>query len=179
MTISKISAKWLISDKKQGLHNPWINTYSKNEKSFTWLQELLLCCVLSLKRISFPSSFLLLEEKRPYISKKFIDFKKNPNKQTNKQKMNHKQKNKNIKNPKISNRKANENVKFLKTINFFGFETLASNYTMISFTIATNYRWLTHFMPLISLDTPWKHQKSSGFLMFSGCIKRDQWHEMG
>ena len=54
--------------------------------------------------------------------------------------MNHKQKNKNIKNPKISNRKANENVKFLKTINFFGFETLASNYTMISFTIATNYR---------------------------------------
>ena len=27
---------------------------------------------------------------------------------------------------------------------------------------------LTHFMPLISFDTPWKHQKNSGFLMFSG-----------
>ena len=38
---------------------------------------------------------------------------------------------------------------------------------------------LTHFMPLISFDTPLKHQKTSGFLMFSGVIKRDQWHEMG
>ena len=35
---------------------------------------------------------------------------------------------------------------------------------------------LTHFMPLISFDTPLKHQKT---LMFSGGIKRDQWHEMG
>ena len=34
-------------------------------------------------------------------------------------------------------------------------------------------------MPLISLDTPWKHQKTRGFLMFSGGIKRVQWHEMG
>ena len=38
---------------------------------------------------------------------------------------------------------------------------------------------LTHFMPLISSDTPRKHQKTRGFLMFSGDIKRDQWHEMG
>ena len=38
---------------------------------------------------------------------------------------------------------------------------------------------LTHFMPLISFDTPCKHQKASAFLMFSGGIKRDQWHEMG
>ena len=34
---------------------------------------------------------------------------------------------------------------------------------------------LTHFMPLISFDTPWK-QKTRGFLMFSGGIKRDQLH---
>ena len=34
-------------------------------------------------------------------------------------------------------------------------------------------------MPLISFDTPWKHQKTGGFMMFSGGIKRDQWHEMG
>ena len=27
--------------------------------------------------------------------------------------------------------------------------------------------------------TPWKHWKASGFLMFSGRIERDQWHEMG
>ena len=31
---------------------------------------------------------------------------------------------------------------------------------------------LTHFMLLSSFDT-------SGFLMFSGGTKRDQWHEMG
>ena len=38
---------------------------------------------------------------------------------------------------------------------------------------------LAHFMLLISFDTPWKHQKTSGFLMFLGVIKIDQWHEMG
>ena len=32
---------------------------------------------------------------------------------------------------------------------------------------------VTHFMPLISFYTPWKHQKTSGFLMFSGDIERD------
>ena len=37
--------------------------------------------------------------------------------------------------------------------------------------------YLTHFTPLISFDTPRKHQKTSGSLMFSGDIKRDQWHE--
>ena len=36
---------------------------------------------------------------------------------------------------------------------------------------------LTHFMPVVSYDTPRK-QKTSGFLMFSGSIERDQWHEM-
>ena len=38
---------------------------------------------------------------------------------------------------------------------------------------------LTHFMPLISFDTPSKYRKTRGFLMFSGVIKRDQWHKMG
>ena len=38
---------------------------------------------------------------------------------------------------------------------------------------------LTHFMPLVSFDTPWKHQRTKGFLMFSGGIEKDQWHEMG
>ena len=33
-------------------------------------------------------------------------------------------------------------------------------------------------MPLVSFYIPWKHQKTSGFLMFSGGIERDQWHEM-
>ena len=36
----------------------------------------------------------------------------------------------------------------------------------------------THFRPLVSSYTPWKHQETRGFLMFSEDIKRDQWHEM-
>ena len=38
---------------------------------------------------------------------------------------------------------------------------------------------LTHFMSLVSFDTPWKHQKNKDFHMFSEGIERDQWHEMG
>ena len=38
--------------------------------------------------------------------------------------------------------------------------------------------YLTHFMPQVSFYTPWKHQKTKGFLMFPGVIERDQWHEM-
>ena len=38
---------------------------------------------------------------------------------------------------------------------------------------------LTPFMPLASIYTPWKHKKTGDFLMFSGGIERDQWHEMG
>ena len=37
---------------------------------------------------------------------------------------------------------------------------------------------LTHFMPLVSFDTPRKHQETFGFLMFSRGIERDQWNEM-
>ena len=36
----------------------------------------------------------------------------------------------------------------------------------------------THFIPLVSFNTSWKHQKISGFIMFSGGIERNQWHEM-
>ena len=39
--------------------------------------------------------------------------------------------------------------------------------------------WLTQFTVVLSFYTPWKHQKISGFLMFSGGIENDQWHEMG
>ena len=37
---------------------------------------------------------------------------------------------------------------------------------------------LTHFMPLVSLYTPWKHQKTSGFLIFLGGIERDHWQHI-
>ena len=35
---------------------------------------------------------------------------------------------------------------------------------------------LTHFMPLVSFYAPGKHQKTYGFLRFSGGIERNQWH---
>ena len=38
---------------------------------------------------------------------------------------------------------------------------------------------LTHFKPLVSFYTPWKHQKTFGFIMFSGGIETDQCFEMG
>ena len=42
-------------------------------------------------------------------------------------------------------------------------------------------QWLpfTYFMTLLSFYTFWKHQRSSGFIKFSGGIERVQWHEMG
>ena len=36
---------------------------------------------------------------------------------------------------------------------------------------------LTHLMLLYSSYTPWKHQKTSDFLMFSVCMEREQWLE--
>ena len=41
-----------------------------------------------------------------------------------------------------------------------------------------NYFPLTHFVPVRSFCIPWKHQKTSGFLMFPGGIERDQWHRL-
>ena len=37
---------------------------------------------------------------------------------------------------------------------------------------------LTHSNPLIFSYTPWKHQKTSGFLMFSGSIETKHWRKM-
>ena len=36
----------------------------------------------------------------------------------------------------------------------------------------------THLMSFVFFCTSWNHQKSSSFLMFSGGIETDQWHEM-
>ena len=41
------------------------------------------------------------------------------------------------------------------------------------------YKLLTYFMSLVCSYSPWKHQETFGFLMFSGGTGRDQWHEMG
>ena len=59
--------------------------------------------------------------------------------------------------------------------------TLVVNWLKLSFSVWLVYilRLLSaHFMPLISFYTPRKHQKTSDLLMFSGGIKRYQWHEM-
>ena len=34
-------------------------------------------------------------------------------------------------------------------------------------------------IPLVSFYVPWKHHRTSGFLMLSNGIKRKLWHEMG
>ena len=41
-----------------------------------------------------------------------------------------------------------------------------------------NIKKITYFMLLVSFYTPWKHQKTTGFLMFLGGIERNQWHIM-
>ena len=37
---------------------------------------------------------------------------------------------------------------------------------------------LTYFIPLVSFYTSWEHQKTSGFLMVSGGIEKEQWHKI-
>ena len=39
--------------------------------------------------------------------------------------------------------------------------------------------YINQFHAAVSFNTPWKHQKFKGFLMFLGGIEWDQWHEMG
>ena len=34
---------------------------------------------------------------------------------------------------------------------------------------------ITHFQPMFPFYTPWKHQKTSGFLMFAGGIEVEDW----
>ena len=38
---------------------------------------------------------------------------------------------------------------------------------------------LTHFSPVSHFYTPWKRQKTFGFLMFSGGIEMWHWTKMG
>ena len=38
---------------------------------------------------------------------------------------------------------------------------------------------LTHIQPMLHFHTPWKHQKTSNFLMFSGGTETEQWFKMG
>ena len=55
--------------------------------------------------------------------------------------------------------------------------------SVLRFAFWPYYRWiliillLTHFRPISSFYTPRKHQKTRGFLMFSGDIERKHWPE--
>ena len=40
-------------------------------------------------------------------------------------------------------------------------------------------RHLTHFCPMFYVNTPWKHQKTKGFLMFSGVMEMEHWVKTG
>ena len=46
-------------------------------------------------------------------------------------------------------------------------------------TLTNSFKILTHFWPMFLFCTPWKYQKTKGFLMFSGGIKWEHWPEMG
>ena len=54
---------------------------------------------------------------------------------------------------------------------FFGITVVALSFTLNS----SEQLWTYLSLPIAS----WKHQKTKGFLMFSGAMGRDQWHEMG
>ena len=43
----------------------------------------------------------------------------------------------------------------------------------------TKTKLLTYFQPIFHFYTPWKHQKASGFRMFSGGIEVEHWLKMG
>ena len=44
--------------------------------------------------------------------------------------------------------------------------------------IFSEFRSLTQFRPMFPFYNPWKHQKTKGFLVFSGGIKWEHWPEM-
>ena len=51
------------------------------------------------------------------------------------------------------------------------------NWVNLNFIV--NYELLTYFKSMLHLSTPWKSQKISGFLTFSGGIEMEHWLKMG
>ena len=55
----------------------------------------------------------------------------------------------------------------------FSLRTMRSHYYYLDKLVWSITNWfLSHFMPLVYFCTPWKHQKTTGFLMFSGDTER-------
>ena len=68
----------------------------------------------------------------------------------------------------------------VNTIKHLNFNLVSLLFTFNLFNLFNlTFSTLTHFNPLISFYTPWKHQKTRGFLIFSGGIKRDRQHKNG
>ena len=71
----------------------------------------------------------------------------------------------------------------LQAFNFylkkFQHEYFPDDFSKYFRTVYFEKTYLTHFLLLVSFDTPWKYQKTKVFLMFSVGIERDQWHEVG
>ena len=69
---------------------------------------------------------------------------------------------------------------FLKMVNSFQPLTIFARRSLLDVWVGSGHLrpLLTHFVPLVSFDTPWKHQKAKCFLMFSGGIEIDQCYEM-
>ena len=49
----------------------------------------------------------------------------------------------------------------------------------ILFLILSEFKQINPFYATVLFRYPLKHRKTRGFLMFSGGIERDHWHEMG
>ena len=57
--------------------------------------------------------------------------------------------------------------------------TFKMNISILHFFLASHSNSLTHFSPMSHFCTPWKRQKSLGFLTFSGGIAMCHWTKMG
>ena len=55
---------------------------------------------------------------------------------------------------------------------------VVANFSIIENRKLVKISQLTYFMSLVSFFTSVKYQKTSDFFMFSGGIKKDQWHEI-
>ena len=78
-----------------------------------------------------------------------------------------------------SNSRLLKNTEKLQTNKFHKSQILDYSYSAELFWAAEFMRNLTHICPIFSFYTPWKQQKTFGFLVFSRGVKWEYWPEMG
>ena len=62
---------------------------------------------------------------------------------------------------------------------FFSHKNIKEMFHTVNSELSKVFEWFNPFHATDLFWYPWKHEKTRGFLTFSGGIKRDQWHEMG